>query len=74
MMELNRIYNVDCLELMKTLPDKCIDMVLADPPYNVSKLNNQRDRSKLNSPIMRRDKEINYDFGEWDNKLSKKEV
>lgn len=67
MMELNRIYNVDCLELMKTLPDKCIDMILADPPYNVSKLNDQRDRSKLNSPIMRRDKEINYDFGEWDN-------
>jgi site-specific DNA-methyltransferase (adenine-specific) len=25
----------DCLELMKQLPDGCVDYVLADPPYNV---------------------------------------
>lgn len=31
--ELNKIHNVDCLEFMKTLPDKCIDLVLTDPPY-----------------------------------------
>lgn len=24
---------MDCLEFMKTLPDKCIDLVLTDPPY-----------------------------------------
>lgn len=30
---LNKIYNMDCLEFMKTLPDKCIDLVLTDPPY-----------------------------------------
>ena len=23
----------DCLELMRTMPDKCIDLVLTDPPY-----------------------------------------
>ena len=27
------LYQGDCLELMKTLPDGCIDMVLTDPPY-----------------------------------------
>ena len=32
-MELNKIYNMDCLEFMKTLPDKCIDLVLCDLPY-----------------------------------------
>lgn len=26
----------DCLEVMKTLPDKSIDMVLADPPYGTT--------------------------------------
>ena len=31
---LNKIYNMDCLEFMKTLPDKCIDMTLTSPPYD----------------------------------------
>ena len=35
MLEVNRIYNNDCLELMKQLPDKCIDLVLTDPPYGI---------------------------------------
>lgn len=34
---LNQIIHADCLEFMKTLPDKCIDLVLTDPPYNVGK-------------------------------------
>jgi len=25
----------DCLEVMRTLPDGCVDMVFADPPYNL---------------------------------------
>ena len=29
--------NGDCLELMKNIPDKSIDMVLTDPPYNIGK-------------------------------------
>ena len=30
---LNKIHHADCLEFMKQLPDKCIDLVLTDPPY-----------------------------------------
>lgn len=33
-MELNKIHNIDCLEFMKTLPDKCIDLTLTSPPYD----------------------------------------
>ena len=29
----NKILNVDCLDILKQLPDKCIDLVLTDPPY-----------------------------------------
>ena len=32
-MELNKVYNMDCIELMKTLPSDCIDLIIADPPY-----------------------------------------
>ena len=35
-MELNRIYNMDCLEGMKEIPDGSIDMVLCDLPYGVT--------------------------------------
>lgn len=35
-MELNKIHNIDCLEYMRTLPDKCIDLVLTDPPYGTT--------------------------------------
>ena len=30
MIELNRIYNEDCLEGMKRMPDKSIDMILCE--------------------------------------------
>lgn len=33
MIEVNKIYNDDCLNILKQLPDKCIDLVLTDPPY-----------------------------------------
>ena len=33
-MELNRIYNMDCLEGMKQLPDESVDAVITSPPYN----------------------------------------
>lgn len=35
-MELNKIYFEDCLETMKRIPDGSIDLMLTDPPYNVT--------------------------------------
>jgi modification methylase len=32
---LNQILRMDCIEAMRSLPDACIDMVFADPPYNL---------------------------------------
>ena len=32
--EINKIYNEDCIKYMKTLPNKCVDLIIADPPYN----------------------------------------
>lgn len=37
---INKIHNADCLEFMKQLPDKSIDMILCDLPYNVLNKNN----------------------------------
>lgn len=35
-MDLNLIYNEDCLETMKRIPDGSIDLMLTDPPYGVT--------------------------------------
>ena len=35
-MELNKIYNEDCLEGMKRIPDKSVDMILCDLPYGTT--------------------------------------
>ncbi len=32
---LNEAYQGDCLDFMRELPDKCIDLVLTDPPYGI---------------------------------------
>jgi site-specific DNA-methyltransferase (adenine-specific) len=36
-MELNEIYNEDCLMTMKRLQPNCIDAILTSPPYNTSR-------------------------------------
>lgn len=34
---MNKLYNIDCLEGMKKLPDNSVDMILCDLPYGVLK-------------------------------------
>lgn len=55
MIELNKIYNEDCLEGMKRIPDKSVDLVVTDPPYNISVENNLKSMGRNG-----------IDFGEWD--------
>ena len=36
MIEKNKIYNEDCLDTMKKIPDKYIDAIITSPPYNMN--------------------------------------
>lgn len=36
MLDTNQIYCGDCLEVMKDIPDKSIDMILCDLPYGTT--------------------------------------
>ena len=76
-MELNKIHNIDCLEFMKTLPDKCIDLVLTDPPYGIgiaktglvsgyNTLNGNSDNKGFK-------RQKNYGIQNWDNAIPSKE-
>ena len=37
-MELNKIYQGDCLSFMKTFPDNSIDTIITDPPYHLTSI------------------------------------
>lgn len=32
---LNTIINADCIETLASMPDECVDVIFADPPYNL---------------------------------------
>lgn len=51
MLEVNKIYLGDSLNIMKELPDKSVDLVLTDVPYNISRKSNGLRK---------------LDYGEWD--------
>lgn len=46
-MELNKLYKGDAYELIKQVPDKSIDLIYTDPPYNFGKFNKNNFGSRL---------------------------
>lgn len=54
---LNQVLLGDCVELMNALPEKCVDLVFADPPYNM----------QLTGDLMRPDlSHVDAVTDEWD--------
>ena len=60
---MNKIYNQDCLEFMKQVPDKYFDLVLTDPPYGIG-IDGQKESINENNPKANRKA---YEFKGWDN-------
>ena len=66
MIEINKIYNDDCLNIFKLLPDKSIDLILTDPPYGIG----SRFKSKFGLQIAYK----KYENFEWNNKIPSEEI
>lgn len=47
---MNTAYNMDCMEAMRAMPDKCFDLAVVDPPYGLPK-DSTNGRGKLKSRI-----------------------
>ena len=72
------IYHGDCREILPSLLDGSVDLILTDPPYNVSSRNSRKNTTIGRVPRNRRAigamsygvdgayREIRRDFGEWD--------
>jgi site-specific DNA-methyltransferase (adenine-specific) len=61
---LNQAFNMDCLDFMKELPDKCIDLVLTDPPYGIN----------IAKEKPRKSGRWNYEPKKWDNAIPSDEI
>ncbi len=70
-MEVNKVYNMDALEFLKGIEDNSIDLVLVDPPYNISQKNISR--KNLSFKGYKRNMDIKQDFGDWDHFKSDEE-
>lgn len=57
---INKIHCCDCLDLMREMPDKSVDLVLTDPPYGIGLTNEKlQTRKHIATPI-------DYGSFEWD--------
>ena len=65
---INKVHNADCLEVMRKMKDKCVDLVLTDPPYGID-YNNQKLKRYSNQVF----KDIKNDNGELNYKKIIKE-
>ena len=61
-MEVNRIYNEDCLSGIQHIPDNSIDLILTDPPYLISRDTNFSKGGGMSEKYG----SISMDFGSWD--------
>lgn len=53
------LFNADCFEKMKDIPDHSVDLILCDPPYNLANYSTGNMRFDWRS-------EINNDVAKWD--------
>lgn len=61
----NIAYNMDCMEYMRSLPDKAFDLAVVDPPYGIG-INHNMGRRKGDKPS-------EYKKVTWDSKPPEKE-
>lgn len=66
MLELNKLYNMDCMEGMKEYPDKYFDLAIVDPPYGIGMDGGNIGGSNLG-------KAKDYTKKQWDDKAPDKE-
>lgn len=64
---MNTIINADCLDVMRLLPDKSVDLVLTDPPYGMKFQSNHRNQKHK---IIENDDNLNW-LPEWVNEIKR---
>ncbi len=67
MIELNKIYHDDCINILRKISDKSIDLILTDPPYIISRKSNFTHATERIDPVVvGKFYKHSIDFGDWD--------
>ena len=71
----SEVYNINCMEYMKTLPDKYFDLALADPPYAIGadKPSIKPDMVKQKNGTYLKVESNKYAWKDWDNAIPTQE-
>jgi DNA modification methylase len=64
-MEINKIYNENCLDTLKKMPDNFLDLIITSPPYNKGYWSKNRDNT--NSFFQTKSRKITY--GDFDDNI-----
>ena len=67
----NKIINADCMDILKQLPDKCVDLVLTDPPYGIGFGTFNRTNKLKNGQRIKADK---YKNSDWDSQIPESQI
>ena len=59
-MPISEVYNMDCMEYMKSIPDKFFDLAVVDPPYGINN-GGQKDTQCKNNKHNRKF----YNYKDW---------
>ena len=70
----NTIINDDCMNILKQLPDKCIDLVLTDPPYGINASSKNFLRQGKQTGKSKCVSGLNYKISNWDKDIPKKQI
>ena len=68
-MKINKIYNEDCYTGIKKIPDNSVDLIVIDPPYDISTSKNRKGTKDIEKSILKVQEELlnhnltsGYDF------------
>jgi len=62
----SEVFNTDCLEYMRTLPDKAFELAIADPPYGIGAATAEFIRKTRRGKMLGTSRD--YGVSQWDNK------
>ena len=71
---MNEAYNIDCMEYMKTLPDKAFELAIVDPPYRETNQPTKEMRNKINGKMKEFGKPPNKEYFQELIRISKNQI
>lgn len=73
MISLNQLYNMDCLDALRQMPDNFVDLACVDPPYGIHGISNEPWTQAIHNPRGQKTKSAFCGAGKLKNRALNKE-